>query len=83
MVSEIQTTNISDTNKLNNATATYIGRQVGLKIGDCEGKGRKEPRRKRRMKDSIEESRRHVNILERSKQRKFKRKEKYAKLERK
>ena len=39
VVSEIQTTNISDTNKLINATANYIARQVGLKKDDCEGKG--------------------------------------------
>ena len=41
LVSEIQTTmNITDTNKLINATAIYIARQVGLKMGGCEGKGR-------------------------------------------
>ena len=62
VVPEIQTTTITDTN------------QVGLKIGGCEGKGSKEPRWKRRIKDSIAELWRHVNILERSKQRKLKRK---------
>ena len=52
LVSEIQTTmNITDTNKLINATAIYIARQVGLKMGGCEGKGSKEPRWKRRIKD--------------------------------
>ena len=44
VVSEIQSTNITDTNKLINATAIYIARQVGLKMGGCEGKGSKEPR---------------------------------------
>ena len=83
VVSEIQTSNITDTNKLINATAIYIARQVGLKMGSCEGKGSKEPRWKRRIKDSIAELRRHVNILERSKHGKLKRKEKYTKLERK
>ena len=83
VVSDIQTTNITDTNKLINATAIYIGRQIGLTVGGCEGKGSKEPRWKRRIKDSIAELRRHVNILERSKQGKLKRKEKYTKLERK
>ena len=83
VVSEIQTTNITDTNKLINATAIYIARQVGLKIGGCKGKGSKQPRCKRRIKDSIVELRRHVNILERSKQGKLKRKEKYMKLDRK
>ena len=43
VVPEIQTTTITDTN------------QVGLKIGGCEGKGSKEPRWKRRIKDSIAE----------------------------
>ena len=82
-MSEIQTTNITDTNKLINATAIYIARRVGIKIGGCQGKGSKEPRWKRRIKDSILELRRHVNILERSKQGKLKWKEKYTKLERK
>ena len=44
VVSEIQSTNITDTNKLINATAIYVARQVGLKMGGCEGKGSKEPR---------------------------------------
>ena len=43
VVPEVQTTTITDTN------------QVGLKIGGCKGKGRKEPRWKRRIKDSIAE----------------------------
>ena len=59
---EIQTTTITDIN------------QVGLKLAGCEGKGSKEPRKKRRIKDSLAELRRHVNILERSKQGKLKRK---------
>ena len=62
VVPEIQTTIITDTN------------QVGLKTGGCEGKGSKEPLWKRRIKDSIAELRRHVNILEISKQGKLKRK---------
>ena len=52
-------------------------------MNGCEGKGSKEPRWKRRIKDSIAELRRHVNIPERSKQGQLKRKEKYTKLERK
>ena len=60
VVPEIHTTTITDTN------------QVGLKIGGCEGKRSKEPRWKRRIKDSIAELRRHVNILERSKRGKLK-----------
>ena len=44
VVSQIQTTNITDTNKFINATANYIARQVGLKMGGCERKGSKEPR---------------------------------------
>ena len=34
VVSEIQTT--TDTNKLINATAIYIARQIGFKMGGCE-----------------------------------------------
>ena len=61
VVSEIQTTNIIDTNKLINATAIYIARQVGLKMGGCEGKRSKEPRWKRRIKDycRVTEARQH------------------------
>ena len=73
----------ADSKQLIFATAIYIARQVGLEIGGCEGKGGKEPRWKRRSKDSIEELRRHVNILERYKQGQLKRKEQYTKLERK
>ena len=80
VVSEIQTSNVTDTNKLINATAIYIAKQVGIKMSGHEGKGSKEPRWKRRIKDSIAELRRHVNILESSKQGKLKRKEKYTKL---
>ena len=36
VVSEIQSTYITDTNKFINATAIYIARQIGLKIGGCE-----------------------------------------------
>ena len=32
VVSDIQTTNITDTNILINATAIYIGREIGLKV---------------------------------------------------
>ena len=62
VVPEIQTTTITDIN------------QVGLKIGGCERKGSRESRWKRRIKDSIAELRRRVNILARSKQGKLKRK---------
>ena len=77
VLSEIQTSNITDTNKLINATAIYIARRAGLTMGGCERKRNQEPRWKRRIK----ELRRPVNILERSKQGKLKRKEKYTKLE--
>ena len=47
------------------------------------GKRKQRTSWKRRIKDSIVELRRHVNILETSKQGKLKRKEKYTRLERK
>ena len=61
VVSDIQTTNITDTNKLIKATVIYIGRQIGLKVGGCEGKGREEPRWKRIIKDycSVMEAHEH------------------------
>ena len=82
VVSEIQTTmNITDTNKL--LMLLQSTWQDKLDSNGCEGKGSKEPRWKRRIKYSIAELRRHVNIPERSKQGQLKRKEKYTKLERK
>ena len=81
VVSEMQITNITDSKNLINATAIYIARQVGLEIGGCEGKGSKEPRWKRRSKDSIKKLQRHVDILERYKQGQLKSKEKYTKFE--
>ena len=83
VVSEIQTTNITDTNNLIIATAIYIARQVELKMDGCERKRNQEPRWKGRIKSSILEVRRQVNNLKRSKQGKLKRKEKYTNLERK
>ena len=71
ILSEIQTNNITDTNKLINATAIYIPRQVELKMGGREGI-EKEAKNLggKGESDSIAELRRHVNILERSKREK-------------
>lgn len=44
VVSEIQSTNITDTNKLINSTAIYVARQLRLKIDGCGEKGSKKPR---------------------------------------
>ena len=61
VVSDIQTTNTTDTNKLINAAVVYIGRQIWLKGGGCEGKGSKEPRWRKRIKDycRVTEARQH------------------------
>ena len=58
VVSEIQTTNIIDTNKLITATAIYIASQVGLKMGGCEGKRSKE-KENQRLYCRVTEARQH------------------------
>ena len=82
-MSEMETTNITDSKKFIKATAIYITRQAGLKIGGCKGKGSKEPRWKRRSKASIEEYGGMLTFQGRYKHGQLKRKEKYSKLERK
>ena len=71
VVSEIKTSNITDTNKLINATAIYIARHVGLKMGGCLGKER------------ISVEKENQRLYCGGKQGKRKRKKKYTKLERK
>ena len=47
-----------------NANTTYIGRKLGLRYGINRQKKKKEPWRKRVVKQSIDEIRKHINILE-------------------
>ena len=63
---EIRTENITNTNKLINAVPVYIARKVGLKTGSTSMNYNKDPWWKRRIKNSINELRKHINILQRN-----------------
>ena len=79
----IQTSTISDTNRLIAAVATYVGQKVGLKVNENRPERNKEPFWKRRIRKKINEIRKHINILERYKRNEIRNKEKYNNLEHK
>ena len=83
IIGKIRTENLTDTNKLIGAAAIYISKKVGLKTGNARRNTKKEPWWKRRIKGTIEELRKHVNILQRNKRGELTRKERYKELERK
>ena len=83
VLKDIQTETITDTNKLIHAVSIYIARKVGLRTGKDRRKKKQKPWWKRRIKGSIEELRRHLNILERNRRSEFRKKEKYNELARK
>ena len=56
--------NITETNRLIRACAIFVGRKVGLKPKQRRGNPVKEPWWKRRIQQSIQELRKHINILE-------------------
>ena len=69
--------NITETNRLIRACAIFVGRKVGLKPKQRRGNPVKEPWWKRQIQQSIQELRKHINILEQKKRGKIKKKEKY------
>ncbi|XP_063599202.1 uncharacterized protein LOC134775604 [Penaeus indicus] len=79
VLGNIVTESISGTN---NCTI-LIGRKLGLKPYRKRANGMKEPWWKRRIKVSIKEIRKHINILERKERGDLKRMEKYKELEQK
>ena len=83
IIGKIRTENLTDANKLIGAVAIYISKKVGLKTGNARRNTKKEPWWKRRIKGTIEELRKHVNILQRNKLGELTRKERYKELERK
>ena len=83
VIGSIQTPTISDTNRLIAAVATYVGQKVGLKAKDNRPKRNTEPLWKRRIREKINEIRKHINILERHKRNEIRKKEKYNSLEHK
>ena len=81
IIRKIRTENLTDTNKLIGAVAIYISKKVELKTGNARRNAKKEPWWKRRI--TIEELRKHVNILQRNKRGELTRKKRYNELERK
>ena len=64
VLKNVATESVTGTNNLLKACAILIGRKVGLKPVRRRANGKKGPRRKRRISESIKELRKHVNILE-------------------
>ena len=83
IIGKIRIENLTDTNKLIVAAAIYISKKVGLKTGNARRYTKKEPWWKRRIKGTIEELRKHVNVLQRNKRGELTRKKRYKELERK
>ena len=81
ILSDIRTDTISDTNKLIAATAVYVGKKLGIK-NTKRGYEMKEPWWKRRIKQSIIEVRKHINILERRKRGETMKENKYVEISR-
>ena len=79
----IKSENITETNRLIRACAIFVGRKVGLKPKQRRGNPVKEPWWKRRIQQSIQELRKHINILQRKKRGEIKQKEKYKVIEHK
>ena len=75
--------NITETNRLIRACAIFDGRKVGLKPKQRRGNPVKEPWWKRRIQKSIQELRKHINILQRKKRGEIKQKGKYKVIEHK
>ncbi|XP_063598714.1 uncharacterized protein LOC134775182 [Penaeus indicus] len=83
VLGNIITESISGTNNSIKACTILIGRKVGLKPYRKRANEMKEPWWKRRIKVSIKEIRKHINILERKERGDLKRMEKYKQLEQK
>ena len=78
---ENKSDNIMETYRLIRACVIFMGEKVGLKPNQRRGNAMKEPWWKRRIKQSVQELRKHINILERKKRGEIKKKEKYKVIE--
>ena len=78
---EIKSDNIMETNRLIRACVIFMGGKVGLKPNQRRGNAVKEPWWKRRIKQSVQELWKHINILERKKRGEIKKREKYKVIE--
>ena len=78
---ETKSDNIMETYRLIKACVIFMGEKVGLKPNQRRGNAMKEPWWKRRIKQSVQELQKHINILERKKRGEIKKKEKYKVIE--
>ena len=78
---ENKSDNIMETYRLIRACVIFMGEKVGLKPNQRRGNAMKEPWWKRKIKQSVQELRKHINILERKKRGEIKKKEKYKVIE--
>ena len=76
ILKEIKSDN-TETNRLIRACAIFVGRKVDLKSNQRRGNAVKELWLKRRIQQSKQETRKHINILERKKHGEIIKKERY------
>ena len=81
ILKEIKSGNITGTKRLIKACAIFAGKKVGLKPNQRYKNAVKEPWWKRRIKQSMQELPKHINILERTKRGAIKNKEKHKVIE--
>ena len=82
-LTEIKSGNITETNRLIRPYVIFVGKKVSLKTNKRRGNAVNKTWWKRRIKQSIQELRKHINILERKKRGEIKQKEKYKVIEHK
>ena len=82
-LTEIISDNVTETNRLTRACVIFVGKKVGLKPNQRRANAVKVPWWKRRIKQSVQELQKHINILERKKRGEIKKKEKYRETEHK
>ena len=83
VISDVRTNTITETNNLIFAVSVYVAKKLGIRSSSAGKKDTKEPWWKRRMKLSINEIRKHINMFERKKNSEKINKPKYMELERK
>ena len=66
-LTEIISDNVTETNRLTRACVIFVGKKVGLKPNQRRANAVKKPWWKRRIKQSVQELQKHINILQRKK----------------
>ena len=83
ILKEMKSENITENHRLIRACAIFVGRKVDLKRNQRRENTVNKPWWKRRIQQSIQEFRKHINILECKKRGEIKNKEKYKVIEHK